>query len=57
MEKISKTVHEDEFEFAHTIFEPAYNILAWVNRELKSRDIEIFFDLNIVDDFEENGDD
>ncbi len=54
MEKISKTVHEDEFEFAHTIFEPAYDVLAWVNKELKSRGLDIIFDLNIVDDFEEN---
>lgn len=56
MEKIKKVVHQDDFEFSHSIFEPAYNVLAWVNQELKTRGIEITFDLNILDDFEEDED-
>lgn len=56
MEKVKKTVHQDDFEFAHSIFEPAYNVLSWVNQELKIRGVEITFDLDILDDFEEDED-
>ncbi len=57
MEKIKKTIHEDEFEYSRSIFDPVYSVLGWVNRELESRGVELQFDLNVLDDYEEDEDD
>lgn len=53
MQKEILTVSQDEFEYARSVFDPAYHTLSWVNSVLKEKGVDLVFELNVIDSFEE----